>query len=688
MNTERSDLDTVTFRLDEMFSLAESAASTPILESGHFSRARTDLPSGATMLRDDFPDAEGACCCFLRLPPGTARVVRFVVEGARELETCASGGWLIEASNHLDPAYWVPRLPTLRSFDEHGRILREEAAAIVEFHATPATLELTVSVPEDLHLDWLFWRLDANAGDLVTELRTPLNVERQRTYLWSSQTIYRSPADVYSYLIHGHVYQNARAWPRGWKFCSELDAYELYLTLSGLELATGKRLYGLLKRQILLSVISRQAHDGAWYQGEWTDLMEWHARFHAGALLLLESALEERHDSVVGESLAKGAAFAASRTDHTDLGLWFLHDSLEESAEAMQEMVSQMVQRTGAGAWKPSRMLGKSATNKMVLNTHVDTTVALDRYREITGDHQYDQHLASAVRATRALLNLRPAEPLYRLVYRAINLTLLPVAQAEHLPLPLRALKRATSKYLLPQVYRVKRAFPRIVMPGGFTERHLSPLHFDPKYHAVNILDLARLWRRFPEPDIWNALRAATGFVTDTSILDYWAEAKPRQFAIVVWADALYHLCMLNDSPGYRRHLADAMLRIEDAGLGYPPSLLGANPEAVEPTRRVGCPSPADARLRVANLCGARGKEIIVVNPSTSELELAWESDFGNDLVWTVGENPAAPPVGTRLRVPARGWLWGKESGRPAEEVPAGHEPFAQSGAKIGPSIA
>lgn len=666
MNRERSDSDTDTLRADEIFSFSESAGSESIVESAYFSRTCTDLPGGATVLRDDFPDAEGACCCFVRFPPGAARVARFVVEGISELEACASGGWLIQAGNRVDPNYWVPRLPILRSFDAHGRILSEEAAAIVEFHATPAKLELAVSVPGDLHLDWLFWRLNPKADGLVADLRTQLNVERQRAYLWSSQTIYRSAASLYSYLIHGHVYQNAPAWPRKWKFCSELDAYELYSTLSGLELATGKRLYGLLKRQILLSVISRQALDGAWYHGEWTDLMEWHARFHTGALLLLESALEERDDVVVSESLAKGAAFAASRTDQTDLGLWFLHDSLEESAAAMQEMVSEMVQRTGAGAWKPSRMLGKSDTNKMVLNTHVDTTVALDRYRAITGDHRYDEHLASAVRATRALLNLRPAEMLYRIVYWAIGLTLLPAAEAERLPLPLRALKRAAWKYMVPQLYRVKRAFPRIVMPGGFTERHLSPLHFDPKYHAVNILDLARLWRRFPEPDIWSALREATGFVTDTSILDYWAEAKPRQFAIVVWADALYHLCLLNDSPEYRRYLADAMLRIEDAGLGYPPSLLGANPEAVEATRRVGCPSPADARLGVANLCGARGKEIIVVNPSASELELAWERDFGNDLVWTIGEDPAAPPGGARLRVPGRGWLWGKEKGGPA----------------------
>ena len=66
------------------------------------------------------------------------------------------------------------------------------------------------------------------------------------------------------------------------------------VALSGLELATGKLIYTLLKRQLLFSVIARQSEDGGWYHGEWTDLMESHYRFHNGAMLLLEAALKEQ----------------------------------------------------------------------------------------------------------------------------------------------------------------------------------------------------------------------------------------------------------------------------------------------------------------------------------------------------------------------------------------------------------
>jgi hypothetical protein len=541
----------------------------------------------------------------------------------------------------------------------------EESAPIIGFSASENELGAAVRIPEGMHLDLVFWRIRDNTTGMCSELNNPLNLERQRTYLWSSKTAYQSPADLYLYLVNGHIYQNARAVPRKWKFCCELDAFELYVWLSGLALATKKSLYDLLRRQIVLSVIARQSADGGWYHGEWTDYKECHYRFHCGALLLLESALDEWPDDVLRESLEKGVLFVASRTDVTDLGLWFLHDSLEQSAEAMDEMLKQ----TGAlikgfGAWKPSRVLGKLPTNKMILNTHVDTTVAVHRYAEATGDDQFQAHITSARRATRQLLTLRPAELLYRSIYWAVGLTLLPASEGQALPLPLRALKRVTWKYLVPQLYRLKRLFPRLVMPGGLIERHLSPLHFDTKYHAVNVLDLARLWRRFPEDELSDVLRGAIEFVMrdDRSILKSWAEAKPRQFGIVVFAEALYHLCMYKQDPSYRRYLADTILLIEDLKLGLPPSLLGGNVEVTKRAEQTPCPSPTAAQLRVANLSTIRHKELIVVNPTDQDVELSWESCGAPPFAWTTGGAVPVTPRQERTWVPARGWLGGKET--------------------------
>ena len=348
----------------------------------------------------------------------------------------------------------------MRTLDSYERILSEESAPIVGFKASSDELVVEVKIPDNRHLDLAIWCFDTDHANILQELEQPIVLEKQSIFFWTSQTTYQTVADVYLYLVHGHVYTNRFIWPRKWKICSELDAYGIYITLSGLELATGKILYGLLKRQIIFSVIARQSEDGGWYHGEWTDLMESHYRFHNGAMLLLEAALKEYSDEIIKKALARAAYFISRQTDKTDLGLWFLHDSLEESADMMRSLCKQ----TGS-TWIPRRTLGKSPTNKLILNTHLDTIIALEQYRQVTADNQYTEQVNSALDATRSLLALRPAEILYRLVYSAINLTLLPTHKAVQLPLPIRAIKRLTWKYIIPQLHsRIKYFYPRLVL--------------------------------------------------------------------------------------------------------------------------------------------------------------------------------------------------------------------------------
>jgi hypothetical protein len=654
-----------TFDLEALFRLAVQPQPERVVSTLPFSRTRTLLPDGGTITKDQFSDAEGACCLFVRVSEGPECVARIVVDGEHRLQSCPAGGWLLRSNQIGVPSYWIPQQPWLRTFDAQGRILLEEPAPIVGLAISTAASGLSVRIKEGMQLDLVFWRLPERTEQLCSELESLMNLECQKTYLWSSKTGYQSPADLYLYLVNGHVYQNARAVPRKWKFCCELDAFELYVWLSGLGLATGKLIYELLRRQIVLSVIARQSGDGGWYHGEWTDEKESHYRFHCGALLLLENALDEWDDHALRIALEKGVAFVASHTDETALGRWFLHDSLEESVEALNAMLRQTGSLIkGFGAWKPSRILGKSVTNKMILNTHVDTTVAVQRYIDATGDVRWEQHVASARRATKSLLRLRPAEAVYRAIYAPVGLTLLPAPEAKALPLPLRAVKKVTLRYLLPNLYRLKRIWPRIVMPGGLIERHLSPLHFDTKYHAVNVLDLVRLWRRFPEDELGDVLREGIEFVMRDGkrILRSWAESKPRQFAAVVFAEALYHLCMCKPDAIYRQYLAEVLTLIDGFGLGMPPSLLGGNAEVTRRARQIPCPSPASGQLRVANLSTVDRTELLAVNPTDRPVQLRWEGGRDVGLVWTA--YPATPATGTggEPSVPARGWLWGKES--------------------------
>jgi hypothetical protein len=632
-----------------MFEPPESPVLRHEMQGDAFARSSWEVSAQASLVLDQFRDAGDASCCFVRLAPGGA-TAQIVIEGAHGFESCPSGGWLIRPVEVRRPTYWIPRFPTFRRTDAHGRILAEDLASLVGFQSTAEESSIEIAARSDATLDCAIWRLPADATDFIDELERPLTLELQPIFMLASHTSLCGPAAVYTYLVHGHIYENRFDWRRKRKICSELEAYSLYVALHGLEAATGKKLYRLLKQQVLLSVMARQAQDGGWHHGEWTDFMESHYRFHNGAMLLLETALQEGANGSIDNALRRAASVLSRCTDRTDIGLWFFHDSLEQSVE--------MTERSGIN-WVPSRVLGKSPATKMILNSHVDAIVTLDRYREVTGDGQYSEHVASALAATRKLLALRPAEWLYRFLYWAVGLTLLPQAEAERLPLLLRALKRLTRNYLIPQLHRVKRRFPRMVMPGGLIERHLSRLHFGVNYHSVNLMDLARLWRRFPSDDIEHVIEGALKAVTDTNLVRYWVESGQRQ-ALGYWVEALYHLCTLKPDAAYRRHLAEAMLSALDAGLGLPPSLLGAHPEIVKPGERFPCPSPADVRLRVANLSCSGRREILVVNPASAPIELAWEREPSDDLAWTSSGSSSASAAASRLSVPTRGWLLGR----------------------------
>ena len=99
---------------------------------------------------------------------------------------------------------------------------------------------------------------------------------------------------------------------------------------------------------------------------------------------------------------------------------------------------------------------------------------------------------------------------------------------------------------------------------------------------------------------------------------------------------------MMRQDPAYRRYLAEAILLIEDLGLGLPPSLLGGNVEVLRRTHQVPCPSPTESRLRVANLSKAGRAELLVVNPAAVELPIEWELNGDLPIDW-------APPEGREM---------------------------------------
>jgi hypothetical protein len=637
--------------VSELFEDRPDTPRADVASTLSITRLSTESADGELRIKlDRFLEAEAACC-FVRVRPKRPRDMSFVVSGGYHLGTAEAGGWLMRPLNNNMCHYWLPQRPTLRRLDAWDHILEERVAPISGFRCSPSEISLSVRVPDGWVLDYALWRFPPSSATLLDELQRLIPLEKQARFLWGSHTVYRCAADLYMHLIHGQVYENRSTWPKNWKIFSENDAHALYTTLSGLELATGKRLYPLLKQQLVASALERQGEDGGWRHGEWTDRMEAHFRLHCSAMHMLMDALEEKQDGAIRNALERAAAFLSRQVDRLDVGAWLLHDELEHSVEAMRE---------GPFRWLPSRALGKSPANMLVLNSHLDGTVALHRYGKVTGNVEHEALVQEARRATRAVMSMRPASRLYSAIFRAVRLTFLPSAKAAALSLHLRALKRLAWKYLVPFLPRIKSFFPRIAMPGGYIDRELSLRVFAHDYLPINLMDLLRHARQFPEEANEDAVGAGFSLIDECRMFERWPEIG-KAYAIGFWAEALYHACLIHADAEYRSRLARAVLELEKRALGLPPSLLGANGEAVALDEQMPTPLVTDPRVRVVNLCAKNRAEVLLVNCGSEPVRMFEVQNVPQGLRWSIGSH-GAPGAALPDEIPAQGWLWGRAS--------------------------
>lgn len=573
---------------------------------------------------------QGASCVFLR----SDAAVQLRVNGNYSLQLCSAGGWLLHSRDSAAPSYWLPAPATLRRISAQGHILEERTAEWGGFELDSSSAGIAfAAIPEGWALDAVIWRLADSA--LLEELQTFAPIETQGYFLLGSHTRYGKPADLYRHLIHGWVYEDRYAWPHKRRICSENDAHALHLIFSGLQRTSGKRIYGLLKTQLLLSVLSRQSEDGGFRHGEWTDGMESHYRLHCSAMHLMMDALSEADDPVVRTALARGMQFISDKHDNTAIGVWFYHDELEMSEAGMCRAPFK---------WWPGNALGKSPQNMLVLNTQLDTLVALERYGTLTGDKQYAPLVESGYQAASAVLALRPMEWLYRLLFSAIDLTLLPTEQAARLPLWQRLWKRIGWQVFVPRLPRLKTRYPRLVMPGGYIDRELSLQTWAYNYLAVNLMDLVRAARGTRSAAFMPYIQGILSYCAAIGIARRWLEHKGRAYSVGFYAESLYLLCLREARPELDAMLADALLLCARQRLGLPPSLPGGNAEAQTANYKI--PQSARADVIVANLSRAEHAACMIVNTGQHAIKL-------EDVLCAV-------PVGWHVpatELPPGGWL-------------------------------
>lgn len=615
--------------VDDLFGLI----TQPALSIAGLDRYEQSPVTGVRCVLDVTP---GASCVFVRTE---ARVLTLAFPSGYSVRLTNAGGWLL-TSDGL-PSYWIPNCIFSHRLDADGHILERKEISPTLSHASAESIGIRLEAGFPL-ADGLIWRLDDPL--LTEELEHPIPPERHAWFLWGSHTLYTKPADVYRHLVHGWVYENRISWPKRWIICSENDAHALHATLAGLARASGKRFYKILQSQLAASVIARLGSDGALRHGEWSNHMEAHYRLHCSGMHLLMDQLMHGSDPAVELALRRACEFLSPKHDTTALGPWFLHDELEHTTTGMDESPFN---------WVPSTTLGKSPSNMLVLNTQIDCAIALGRAAQVLGNPVQASLAQRAFRAAGAMLDLRPAETLYRLAFWALETTWLPEGEARKLPLPKRLTRRFVAPWLQKRMHLIRTHYPRLFMPNGYVDRGVSIQGVALPYHSINLMDLLRLRRRSPESVNEHCLREALAFGHRCVEQDYWTCHPARQYALGFWVEALWHACTMFEDHAYREWLAEGMIKLERSSMGLPPSLLGVNGEALQGATHQPPPVPADPRLRVAQLARDDMLECVVANPTDESIALTWLT-VPNALEWrsSAGDRQHAPAA-----LPPGDWL-------------------------------
>jgi hypothetical protein len=602
------------FSLSELFTEDQPIDSISLSDA---TRSTYDF-SGGQIIVDRF---DMASCAFLRIKAGQS--LKLVSQQSYSFQQSLAGGFLGTSATEKHQL-WIVDLPKKRLINPDKSIQSEEPITLSGLSWDEKNgFSFELSGFEDTVIDLVIWNFDYSAAE---EFVSSLPLESYGYFLWGSHGCVNKPADLYRHLIHGAIYDLRYSWPHKKKCFSENEAHALYTVFSGLEKTTGKTIYRYFQQQLVLSLIQRQSDDGGWYHGMWTDGSECHYRLHTSGVHLLMDEFQRTGCPRVKTALQKAVAFLSKTTDQLDCGTWFLHDSLELSEQAMN---------TGPFKWIADKTLGKSVSNMLVLNTHLDTTIALNRYGRITGDNQYQDLVVSALNSTRAVLALRTADWLYKPLFWAIGLTMLPTEKASQLPLPIRAIKRFAWQYLIKKMPDIKTRFPRLVMPNGYIDRELSLRTWAVAYQTINLMDLSRHAYSFPQAFDESILDKAMEFTQTSGLIKRYREFSPdNRYSAGFWSEALYYRCLTKPDMKYRQWLAEAMLECNDLGFGMAPSLLGSNGEAILPAEQYTLPIPDNKEILLANLSKANAIELLLVNSSNETVILLWKNSIKSTLKW------------------------------------------------------
>ncbi len=487
--------ETLQYQLD---SVLESDKDKVIFTSNGFKRVERHFNNSCSQLVD-IHLKHGLKIHYLRISSEAAtKKISFLIAGTIcNVLKCSELGILLTVDyENRKYTVWLPSVCDQFRFDKYQRFTVSDEPFLSyqwEFNSCiQLNLLLSGNISEIAIIPYVIME-DPN-GQFAEELRTLSEVERC-LYRKSDWFFAKTPSDVWNYLINGSIYDPRSHKGIDKRFKCQQCAYAWWNYFGFLYKETGKKVYDIMQDEIAYSVLLDMSSKGEWGHGYWSDDIETHARFHLDGVHLLISQYEKTDEPMWLEASERGITFVSKHLmeELDDGSMWFLHDTIEH----------------GIHPHFKSTLFGKTPGNSLCINTHVQALTVLYRLSHLIPDKKiYSEMFGNGVRALRRVLDYQPGE----LIYRLLMFMLMKYKTRRSAQSIMGKLRNASEGLIIPRIYwSVRRHFPRIVFPCGFTERDLTFSFFSDRYHITNLKDLLTLYQQVPSP--WLRSYIKNGFI-------------------------------------------------------------------------------------------------------------------------------------------------------------------------------
>jgi D-glucuronyl C5-epimerase-like protein len=507
-------------RFTELIEYLEGKDAQPVFADDHFERrtvnTKLDPETTLNVIADSLKNADIKC---YHISITLLEDKLLEIEFGQSDHVLSKQGRMI-SSHKTKKLYWIPRDPVLRKYDDYGRIEVQKRSDF-ESKAGAGGLCLSVSGKADSVVEFCVLTFTKDIEFFTKEIceSSPLETKKIMRSNWF---YYEGLSDVWKYFVNGKVY-NIEPLFRRKSEESQNITFALYHYLYYLHSQTQKSIYLELCDLIAYSLMLSLPQDSRFRHGSWTELMETHTVYQVSAIDVLLSFFERTRREVFLQKAKCAMDYLVSLADKLNDGsIWFMHDTLEDNLEDASLYYGKLVS---------SKAFGKSEANTLCFNSHIWALMALYRLNQLAPSAEYQQLFESGMAALKRVLQAKPCSVLYYAIYKLWDVIVSLDLKYEN-RLTKKALKIYTillRRHILP---KLKKLFPRFVMPNGFLERDLTYSVLSVNYHFVNLRDLLMLYEQTREKWIKEIVVKSVDYTCQCDIVKYFGLKNPKSLKI------------------------------------------------------------------------------------------------------------------------------------------------------------